>query len=150
MYSNKCEQLLNTMNSDLQQSLTTSTSSATSTTGSTHSGISSSNIFYYSSGQPYQIQMRTLEFVNQTHELYEQLTRLFAGNENLNRRQEERLAAALKSLVVFEENSLGLYVHSAADCILAIILSIHQEDFSNPNSNSLYMRELNQVFVIFL
>lgn len=93
--------------------------------------------------------MRTLEFVNQTHELYEQLTRLFAGNENLNRRQEERLAAALKSLVVFEENSLGLYVHSAADCILAIILSIHQEDFSNPNSNSLYMRELNQVFVIF-
>lgn len=89
--------------------------------------------------------MRTLDFVNQTHDLYEQLSRLFAGHENLNARQEERLRGALKSLVVFEENSLGLYVHAAADCILAIILTIHQEDFSNPNSNSLYMKELNEV-----
>lgn len=145
MYSNKSEQLLNNLNSELQQSISSSSSSTTSGTNSSGTGISSSNIFYYSSGLPYQIQMKNLEFVNQTHELYEQLSRLFTGNEHLNKRQEEKLGAALKSLTVFEENSLGPYVLSASDCILAIILTMHQEDFSNPNSNSLYMRELNQV-----
>lgn len=162
MYANKCEQLLNTLNKDLQQSLSSAggsgglssgsglASSSSSSLSTTSVGISSSNIFYYSSGQPYQIQMRTLEFVNQTHELYETLDRLFTGHESLNTRQEERVRQALKSLVAFEENSLGLYVRSAEDCILAIILTIHQEDFSNPIYNSLYMRELNQVRKIFI
>lgn len=147
MYANKCEQMLNTLNSDLQQSLASVNSGGGSTLSSNQqsAGISSSNIFYYSSGQPYVIQMRTLEFVNQTHELYENLSRLFNTHETLNKRQEERLVGALKALIVFEENSLGVYVHSAADCILAIMLTMHQEDFSNPNTNSLYMRELSQV-----
>jgi hypothetical protein len=104
------------------------------------------NIFFYSSGVPYQIQMKNLEFVNQTHDLYEQLSRQFAGNESrLSDKLQERLTGALKSLVAFEENSLGPYVLSACECVRAILLTMHQEDFTNPSANSLYIRELQQV-----
>lgn len=150
MYSNKSEQLLNTLNSELQQSISSLSSGGGggggSGSGSSHSaGISNMNIFFYSSGVPYQLQLKNLEFVNQTHEMYEQLTRLFGAERSLTPKLQDKLNGALKSLIVFEENSLTPYVRSASDCILAIMLTIHQEDFTNSLASSLYIRELHQV-----
>lgn len=130
MYANKSEQVLNSLNLEMQQMTASSNSKTTDT------------IF---SLVPNQIQMKNLDYVNVTHDLYEQLTRMFE-NEKLNKRLNEKLLNALKTLIVFEENALAPFIKSASDCIQAIILTIHQEDFNQQtNSCSLYVKELQQV-----
>lgn len=146
MYANKAEQLLNTLNSDLQQSINNTVNSSTSSGVITIGGSIRSNIFSFSSGLPYQIQMKNLDYVNTTHDLYEQMSKMFS-NEKLSTKLEDKLTSALKSLLAFEENALQPFVLSASDCILAIMLTMHQEDFANPQSQtcSLYVKELQQV-----
>jgi len=45
-----------------------------------------------------------------------------------------------------KENAIAPYIQSASDCILAIMLTMHQEDFSQQTTScSLYIKELQQV-----
>jgi hypothetical protein len=140
MFSNKGEQLLNGFNAEYQSSVSAATTAA--------GGKSSSNIFLNSNlttGLPYQIQMKNLDYVNVTNDLYEQLTKQFES-EKLSVKHADKLSSALKSLLLFEENSLKPFIASASDCILAVVLTMHQEDFSYPTtSSSLYVKELQQV-----
>ena len=153
MYANKSEQILNSLNVELQQ-LAANTNVSGSNSGSVHnqSGSSStssslSGIFAFSSTQSNQIQNRNLDYVNVTYDLHEQLNRLFTNNDlKLIRRLSDKLNVALNSLITFQENALSPFIVAASDCIYAIILTMHQEDFSSTNqSYSLYVRELQQV-----
>ncbi len=138
MYANKSEQVLNSLNVELQQAINNS-NAATKTNESTNSSI-----FAFTS-VPSQIQMKNLDYVNVTHDLYEQLSRMFE-NEKLNKKLNEKVYTSLKSLLSFEENAIAPYIQSASDCILAIMLTMHQEDFSQQTTScSLYIKELQQV-----
>ena len=139
MFSNKGEQFLSTLNSELQSSVVSSASSSNPN--------ARNNIFLHSSlitGLPHQIQMKNLDYMNVTHDLHEHLVRLFE-NEQFNFKLEEKLNTALKSMLTFEENALKPFILSASECVLIILLTMHQEDFSYPTSSSLYVKELQQV-----
>jgi hypothetical protein len=78
------------------------------------------------------------------------MQRLFSSADlKLNTKLTDKLASSLQSLLSFQENALQPFIMAASDCIYAIILTIHQEDFSfSPSSSaatSLYVRELQQV-----
>ncbi len=154
MYANKSEQILNSLNAELQQLITNTTVSG-GNAGTTHnqSGSSSSTssnlsgIFAFSSAQSNQIQNRNLDYFNVTYDLHEQLNRLFTNSDlKLIPKLSDKLNGALNSLNTFQENALSPFIIAASDCIYAIILTMHQEDFSSTNqSYSLYVRELQQV-----
>ena len=133
MYANKSEQVLNNLNVEFQHSKNSTEAQ------------NGSNVYSFTSVLPTQIQMKNLEYVNVTHDLYEQMCRIFAS-EKLNQKLEDKLAASLKSLTAFEENAISPFIISASDCILAIMLTMHQEDFSTQTQScSLYVKELQQV-----
>ena len=149
MYANKAEQLVNGLNSELQSAIQSSSTTMSSTT---KAGSNSANIFLHpgltTTSLPYQIQMKNLDYVNVTNDLHEQLTRLFqneAGKLLNNKKLEDKLSAALKSMLTFEENALKPFILSASDCILVIMLTMHQEEFNSSTGSSLYIRELQQV-----
>ena len=154
MYANKAEQVLNGMNNELQQLAYNNSSSSSSSTsglsGSMAANVGLSGIFAYSSTQSSLIQAKNLDYVNVSNELYEHMSRMFAG-ERLSAKLHDKLNGALKVIVAFQENALSPYVVAACDCVLAIMLTIHQEDFS-PNASSqtysLYAKELQQVSFI--
>ena len=117
MYANKSEQFLNSLNADLQQSMTSSAGSNTAgSVGSGNAGtVNPLSIFsFVSASSPNQVQMKNLDYVNVTHDLYEQMTRMFAA-EKLSEKHETKLTSALKSLLVFEENALVPFIKSASD-----------------------------------
>lgn len=104
MYANKSEQVLNSLNAEFQQSMTNSNSTNNSSVIS--SGLASnSGMFAFSP----QVQTKNLDYVNSTHDLYEQMTRMFS-NEKLSKKLEDKLNGALKTLLVFEENALKPFV----------------------------------------
>ncbi len=145
MFSNKGEQLLNGLNAEFQSSVNSSGQPGGSS--SSQSTKNASNIFLNSNlttGLPYQIQMKNLDYINVTHDMFEQLKKQFEL-EKLTQKHDDKLNSALKSLLVFEENSLKPFIASASDCILAIILTMHQEDYTYASSSSLYIKELQQV-----
>lgn len=142
MFANKGEQYLNSLNSELQSSISQNSSNNSS------QSAGKNNIFFQSgltTGLAYQIQMKNLDYLNATHDLHEQLVKLFDNESNLNKKLGEKLRQALKSLTSFEENALKPFVMSASECILAIMLTMHQEDFNNIGFSSLYIKELQQV-----
>jgi hypothetical protein len=146
MYANKSEQLLNSLNVEIQQSTSGLNSAGNSSGGGGSSASSSSlGVFAFSSNQ---VQMKNLDYVNATHDLHEQMTRMFA-TEKLSKKLEDKLNASLRALLAFEENALNPFIGAASDCVLAILLTMHQEDYSNASATSqscsLYVKELQQV-----
>ena len=136
LYSNKAEQLMNTLISELNQLVSSSH-------GASIAGTKS--IFSFSTGPPYQIQMKNLDYVNLTHDLMEQLENIVSG-QSFEEKYKEKIFNSLKSLVAFEENSLRPFVDAACNCVKAVLFTMHQEDFSQAQTtSSLYIRELNQV-----
>jgi len=107
MYANKSEQVLNSLNAEFQQSMTnfSSSNSNSSNSGNSNGLASNSGIFAFSS----QVQTKNLDYVNSTHDLYEQMTRMFA-NEKLSKKLEDKLNGALKTLLIFEENALKPFI----------------------------------------
>ena len=108
MYANKSEQVLNSLNAEFQQSMSNFSSSNNASAGNTNSGGGVSNnsgIFAFTS----QVQTKNLDYVNSTHDLFEQMTRMFA-NEKLSKKLEDKLNVALKTLLVFEENALKPFI----------------------------------------
>ena len=104
MYANKSEQVLNSLNAEFQQSMSSFANTAASGGGNT-ALTNNSGIFAFSS----QVQVKNLDYVNSTHDLYEQMTRMFA-NERVSKKLEDKLTGALKTLLVFEENALKPFV----------------------------------------
>lgn len=130
MYANKSEQVLNSLSNEMQQLM------------ATNSQKSNESIFTLI---PSQLQLKSVDYVNVTHDLHEQLSRLFE-NEKLNQKLNDKLLTALKALLTFEENAIAPFIQSASDCIVAIMLTMHQEDFMQHNTTcSLYVKELQQV-----
>lgn len=142
MYGNKSEQVVNSLNHELTSSLKT-----TSGTNNQASNSDQTSMHSFTTVAPNQFQMKTLEYVNVTHDLYEQLRLMFNNDYKLNERLLEKLNNSLKSLLVFEENALSPFIASVSEYILAIMLTIHQEDLDANSSIpcSLYMKELQQV-----
>ena len=107
MYANKSEQVLNSLNAEFQQSMTnfSSLNSISSNSGNSNGLASNSGIFAFSS----QVQTKNLDYVNSTHDLYEQMTRMFA-NEKLSKKLEDKLNGAMKTLLIFEENALKPFI----------------------------------------
>jgi conserved oligomeric Golgi complex subunit 5 len=149
MYANKSEQVFNSLNVEMQQALSSSSAvTASMSSASTNSsGSGNTALPPAASIIPGHIQAKNLDYVNATHELYEQLNRLLESNVKLNKKLDGKLQTALKSLLAFEENALNPFILSASNCILAIMLTMHQEDFAYPQSQtcSLYIKELQQV-----
>ena len=132
MYANKSEQVLNTLNNN--QELTTQQSNNNSTE------------YSFITLQPSQLQMKNLEFVNLTHHLYEQLTLIFDSYKLLNPKLTAKLENSLKTLLAFEENALSPFISSVSAYILAIMLTMHQEDFHQASNNPQQVR--SQVFLL--
>lgn len=131
MYANKSDQVINSLNYELANNMKNNQSSTTE------------NMDTISSDQR---QMRSLEHVNITHDLYEQLRQMFENDYKLNKRLEQKLSNSLKSLLAFEENALSPFIASISEYILAIMLTMHEEDLSQAQqTSSLYIKELNQV-----
>ena len=133
MYANKSEQVINTLNFEMKNNMSNKQQQVSTST----SVIDSTN----------EIQLRNLDYVNVTHDLYEQLRLMFLNDYRLNKKLTEKLSNSLKSLLSFEENALSPFISSVSDYILAIMLTMHQEDFTTPTPNacSLYIKELQQV-----
>ena len=98
MYANKSEQVLNSLNAEFQQSMSNFTSNpnsnAVNSGSNANNGIANnSGIFAFSS----QVQIKNLDYVNVTHDLYEQLSRMFE-NEKL-----------MKGLKVYLNNPLEFW-----------------------------------------
>jgi len=127
MYANKSEQLLNSFKIELQHQ-------TINTASKLNESVVNNSIL-----------LKNLEYANITHDLYEQLSHMLE-NEKLNKNLNEKLTNALQSLLVFEENAIEPYIESISNCILAIMLTLHQEDFNQQTSScSLYIKELQQV-----
>lgn len=134
MYANKSEQVINSLNFDLSKN-SVNLSSQQDTSSAT-----SQSIF------DQQIQAKNLDYVNVTHDLHEQLRLMFENDYKLSQRLQTKLASSLKALPTFEENVISPFVASVSEYIVAIMLTMHQEDFGETGQPfSLYMRELQQV-----
>jgi len=135
MCANKCEQAMSALNRQLA-----------SPAGDVAVPAGPDAAYSFISLQPSQLQLRTLEFLNATHDLYEQLGLLFADfGQRLGAALSDRLANSLKTLLLFEDNALQPLFSSASGHVQAILLTLHQEDFSTAAAPSLYMKELEQV-----
>ena len=133
MYANKSDQVINSLNFEIANSVKTGPNAAA--TDSSASALFDQNV-----------QMKNLDYVNVTHDLYEQLRLMFETDFKLSKRLQEKLNNSLKSLLNFEETALSPFVASVSEYILAIMLTMHQEDFSvTTQPYSLYIRELQQV-----
>lgn len=133
MYANKSEQVINSLNFDLGKS-------GVNISSQQDTSAASQSLF------DQQIQTKNLDYVNVTHDLHEQLRLMFENDYKLSKRLQAKLASSLKALLTFEENAISPFVASVSEYIVAIMLTMHQEDFSQTGQPfSLYIRELQQV-----
>ncbi len=124
MFANKSEQTLSSLNAHLTSTHSLGLSSdSISQTDSAFSGYS------FICLQPSPLQLKTLDFLNTTHDLYIQLGQLFDSAPRVSQVLSDKLSNSLQSLVVFEENALQPFFASASNHVLAILLTLHQEDF---------------------
>ncbi|KAH3880912.1 hypothetical protein DPMN_004834, partial [Dreissena polymorpha] len=105
-------------------------------------------------GAPTQGQSRNAAVVNTLYQLHIAVSKVMDGLDHYPQEGKESIAESLNAIVLLMMSAVHLLMSSICDALEAIILTMHQEDFSGPAPSrqeteapcSLYMREL-QYFV---
>ncbi|XP_042081455.1 conserved oligomeric Golgi complex subunit 5 [Haplochromis burtoni] len=95
-------------------------------------------------------QRRNVAVVNTLYRLQQAVTKIISGLGSCPQAAAESLAASLEGVQALMRSAVHPLLQSVTDSIEAIIITLHQEDFSGPLSNpdrpdipcSLYMKEL--------
>ncbi|CAG5125041.1 unnamed protein product, partial [Candidula unifasciata] len=95
-------------------------------------------------------QIRNVAIVNILYQFHQAVFKVLSGVSHFPNEAKESIEVALESVVQLMRNALQPLLSSISDALEAIILTIHQEDFSGPAPGkqdseppcSLYMREL--------
>ncbi|MBN3295644.1 conserved oligomeric Golgi complex subunit 5 [Amia ocellicauda] len=95
-------------------------------------------------------QRRNVAVVNSLHKLHQSVGKVISGLSFCPVVAEQALIAALEEVQSLMGSAVQPLLHSVSDSVEAIIITMHQEDFSGPLSNtgkpdvpcSLYMKEL--------
>ncbi|XP_041349093.1 conserved oligomeric Golgi complex subunit 5-like [Gigantopelta aegis] len=106
-------------------------------------------------GPPTPGQSRNASVVNTLYQLHHSMAKVLSNIGHFAQEAQDSIQTALESVVLLMGTSINPLLSSISDALEAIILTIHQEDFSGPAPAdgqtdppcSLYMREL-QGFVI--
>ncbi|XP_048741093.2 conserved oligomeric Golgi complex subunit 5-like isoform X2 [Ostrea edulis] len=103
-------------------------------------------------GPSTQGQLRNVTMVNILYLLHQSITKLVEGLQNFPPDAIECIQKSLEGVVILMSSAISPLMSSVLDAVEAIILTMHQEDFSSssvpdPNKESqcsLYMRELQE------
>ncbi|KAG8439924.1 hypothetical protein GDO86_005914 [Hymenochirus boettgeri] len=95
-------------------------------------------------------QRRNVAVVNSLHRLHQSVLKVISGQGSLPVAAEQTISSALKIIFSLMGNAVQPLLNSVSDSVEAIIITMHQEDFSGNVSNSgkpdvpcsLYMKEL--------
>ncbi|KAM4676724.1 conserved oligomeric Golgi complex subunit 5 [Discoglossus pictus] len=95
-------------------------------------------------------QRRNVAVVNSLYRLHQSVQKVTSGQSSLPAAAEQTISAALKIIYGLMGNAVQPLLNSVGDSVEAIIITMHQEDFSGNLSNSgkpdvpcsLYMKEL--------
>ncbi|XP_006515147.1 conserved oligomeric Golgi complex subunit 5 isoform X2 [Mus musculus] len=95
-------------------------------------------------------QKRNVGVVNSLFKLHQSVTKVVASQSSFSATAEQTIMSALKTIHDLMGNAIQPLLTSVADAIEAIIITMHQEDFSGASSSSgkpdvpcsLYMKEL--------
>ncbi|XP_074644447.1 conserved oligomeric Golgi complex subunit 5-like [Tubulanus polymorphus] len=101
-------------------------------------------------GPPTPGQQCNVALVNTLFSFHQAVSKVLSGVAHLSTEAMEAMQSALEGVVILMGNAISPLLNSIADSVEAIILTIHQEDFSSTEPSqsdsqcSLYMRELQQ------
>ncbi|XP_073508309.1 conserved oligomeric Golgi complex subunit 5 isoform X4 [Phyllobates terribilis] len=94
-------------------------------------------------------QRRNVAVVNSLYRLHHSILKVVSGQSSLPAAAEQNITAAMKTIDNLMGNAVQPLINSVGDSVEAIIITMHQEDFSGPMNSgkpdvpcSLYMKEL--------